>query len=99
MLLNPKSKIHHQCDVGQDKTKNQGQNLCFGFHVAFLCCHVAVLTCQVNQPESSTLWELRALCFHVGYANDYTFTERPCRTSDRIECHRDIARVKQAIQL
>ncbi len=45
----------------------------------------------------------RGLCalrrLRVGDANDYVLAGRPRRRSDRIERHRDIARIEQAIQL
>lgn len=57
------------------------------------------IAAQANIVTDGVVADVLHAVFDVGYANDYTFAERPCRPSDRIECHRDIARVKQAIQL
>jgi hypothetical protein len=40
---------------------------------------------------------LRSLSVHIRDANDYTLAKRPCCPSDRIESHRNVLRVQQAI--
>ncbi len=42
---------------------------------------------------------LRSLSFSVCHANDYALAKRSCCPSDRIECYRNVLRVKQPIQL
>lgn len=43
------------------------------------------------------LRQLRGLCF--GHSDDYTLAERARRASDRVQCHRHILWIEQAIQL
>ena len=47
----------------------------------------------------STNWALRSFSFYVCHANDYALAKRPSSPSDRIERHRYVLRVQEAIKL
>jgi hypothetical protein len=57
-----------------------------------LSYRVAVENCGLHM-------RLRSLSLRVRHANDYALAERHGCACDGIECHGDIARVEQAIQL
>jgi hypothetical protein len=54
---------------------------------------------SVQELTAGSESQLHALGLCVSDANDYAFTERTRRASDRIERDRDIPRVEQTIQL
>ena len=42
---------------------------------------------------------LRSFSLRIGHSNDYAFAERPRCPSDRVESHRNVLRVQEAIKL
>ena len=65
----------------------------------FFCGYVCQRPVTRQNRRLSHYRELRSFGFHIGYANDYALSKRPGCPSDRIESHRNILRVQQAIQL